>query len=460
MKVEDIKQVHLIGIGGAGVSAIARFFLSRGVKVSGSDVTASDTTKTLESQGATFHKGHNAKNVLDDTDFVVYTPAAVDTNPELAHAREEGIPTLSYPEALGFLMKDHLGIAVSGTNGKTTTTALLGEVLQHSGKDPTVILGGIVERWNGNVLVGKGEIFLAEGCEYRRHMLNLSPEIIVLTNIEEDHLDYYKDIEDIKNAFNEYVAKLPRDGKLVFNADDKNISNDCVCNTSALKISFGLNEPVDLFAHSIEHEGTMQKFSLKWRGEEIGEFESNLIGEFNLYNILAAVSTALVLGVSSKSIRATLADFKAPARRLEVVSGKDEKVIISDYAHHPTAVKGTIRAVKDAYKGKRVLAVFQPHQKDRTIKLFDDFAISFDEADEVILSEIYEVSGRNEADKKISSRDLVEAIQKRNTDLKISFAKDLEETRKLMQEKKHGVDVVLVMGAGDIDTLAWKTKSS
>jgi len=454
MKLEDIKQVHLVGVGGAGVSAIARFFLSRGARVSGSDVSPNDTTKELQSQGVVFSEGHNAENIPKGTDLVVYTPAAAEDNPELAQAKEENILLLSYPEALGMLIKEHTGIAVSGTNGKTTTTALLGAILEQAGQDPTVILGGSVEKWNGNARVGKGEIFLVEGCEYRRHMLNLSPKIIVLTNIEADHLDYYKDIEDIKNAFNEYVAKLPQDGTLVFNADDENISNDCVCNTPALKVSYGLNEPVDLLAYNIGHEGSTQKFSLKWRDEEIGEFESRLIGEFNLYNILAAASTSLMLGVTPEIIRTTLADLNAPARRLEVVSIKDERVVISDYAHHPTAVKGTIKAVKDAYKSKKVLAVFQPHQKDRTIKLFDEFSHSLDDADEVILSEIYEVSGRNDERQKISSNDLVEAIQKRNPSLKITFAKDLAETADLIQKKKHEFDVVLLMGAGDIDEIS------
>jgi len=292
-----------------------------------------------------------------------------------------------------------------------------------------------------------------------RSMLELNPNTIVLTNIEADHLDYYKNIEDIKDAFSEYVAKLPQEGTLVFNADDKNISNGCIHNTSAVKVSFGLHEPVDLFAYNIVHEGATQRFSLKWYGEEIGEFETTLIGEFNLYNILAAMSTALMLGVSTNSIRMTLADFSAPARRLEVVSEDDGKIVISDYAHHPTAVRGTIKAVKDAYEDKRVLVVFQPHQKDRTLKLFDEFVDSFDESDEVILSEIYEVSGRNEADRKISSQDLVEAIQKRSPKLKITFAKDLDETKKLIQKKKNDVDVVLIMGAGDVDEVVRREDS-
>ena len=453
MELNKIKKVHLIGIGGAGVSAIARLFLSLGASVSGSDVSASNITKDLEAQGVIFSKGQSSDNISDDTDLVVYTPALKEDNVELLEAKKRGIEVVAYPEALGMLMEGHNSVAVSGTNGKTTTTALLGIILEEADKDPTVILGGKVEKWNGNVHVGKGEIFLAEGCEYRRHMLNLHPKIIVLTNIEEDHLDYYKDIDDIKSAFREYVSGLSDDGVLVFNADDKNISNDIVCNTKALKVSFGLNEPVDLFAYNIVHQDGVQRFSLRWRGENIGEFESKLMGEFNLYNILAAVSTALVLGVDTESLRTSIARLKAPERRLEVVSEHDGKVVISDYAHHPTAVKGTIRAVKDVYKGKRVLAVFQPHQKDRTLKLFDEFVVSFDDADEVILSEIFEVSGREEKGKDISSRDLVKAIQKRNPELKITYAKDLKETAELIQKKKHDFDVVLLMGAGDVDTL-------
>ncbi len=447
MDIKTIKKVHCVGIGGIGVSALARYFHMRGVVVSGSNIV-DENLDSLRNLGINIFIGHKKENLTDGLDLIIYSSAIIDDNQELTEARKRGIKTIDYAEALGLVIGDYYGIAISGTNGKTTTTALLGTTLSKTKIDPTIILGGNVVDWGGNFHAGKGDVFLVEGCEYKKNMLKLKPRAIVLTNIEEDHLDFYKDLEEIKHTFSEYVCGLDKKGVLVFNADDKNVVESSL-NSLALKISYGLTAESDLYADNIVLKDGIQKFDMVWKKENIGRFETRLPGIFNIYNILASSAMALHLGIDKEVIHDAIAVFGGVDRRFETFKSVDGKIIISDYAHHPTSVKEIIQATKKMYVGKKVLAVFQPHQKDRTVKLFDEFVRAFDEADEVILSEVYDVAGRESA-QKISSNDMAEAIKKRNSSLVVSFAKNITETKRLVQEKKHDFDVVLVMGAGDI----------
>ena len=447
MNLKNIKKVHCIGIGGVGVSALAKYFLAHGANVSGSNISR-EGLEPLLILGMDVASGHDESNVPEDTELVVYSSAVAKDNPELLYAKEKGMKILSYTEALGNIMKEHIGVAVSGTNGKTTTTALLGTIISHAKLDPTVILGGNVRQWEGNFKTGSGDIFLVEGCEYQKNMLNLSPQMIILTNIEEDHLDCYKDIEEIKDTFAQYVNKLKKENILIFNADDDNIMKCCM-ETCANKISYGLDHAYDLYAENIEVVDGWQEFDVIWKKENIGRFKTTLPGKFNVYNILAAVAAAIYFEVDKRIIRTAIERFGGVERRFETFKGEDGKIVISDYAHHPTSVKETISSAKEMYKGKKILTVFQPHQRDRTIKLFNEFAEAFNEADEVILAEIYDVAGR-ESSQKISSKDLMEAIKKRKPNIPISFTENTMEAKELIQEKKHDFDVVLVMGAGDV----------
>lgn len=459
MKIKDIKKVHCIGVGGAGVSALAKYFLARGVKVSGSNIV-DENLESLRDLGLDIFVGHRSENLKEGTDLVIYSSAVPDDNPEILKAKEGGFDILSYTEALGEIMKDTFGIAVSGTNGKTTTTAILGLMLVNGGIDPTVVLGGNVGDWNGNFKAGNSDVFVVEGCEYKKNILNLSPSMIVLTNIEADHLDCYSGgIEEIKDTFSKYIDLLPEGGTIVANTDDENIT-EVLSRSDVVKINYGIDDgrmlKDGLLAKNIIIKNGIQEFEVVWRGESLGKFTTILPGKFNIYNILAATATALYLDVSVESIRDTVAKFRSTERRFEVFRLPNDKILISDYAHHPTAVCGTIIATKEFYKNSRVLAVFQPHQKDRTIKLFDEFVGVFDSADEVILSEIYEVSGRNDAARDISSNDLVKKIQEQNKNLKISFAKDITETEDLIKSKMDNFNVVLIMGAGDINSVVKK----
>ncbi len=453
MNIDDIKKIHCVGVGGIGVSAIARFFLARGAEVSGSDAVASDELTSLSKRGCDIFFSQAEENIPENTDVVVYSPAVPEDNIELQVAKKKKIPIFSYPEMLGEIMSLYAGIAVSGTNGKTTTTALLGKFLEAGKKDPTVIVGGRVPGWDNNLRVGKSDLFVAEGCEYKRSMLELSPQVIILTNIEEDHLDYYKDINDIIDAFTEYVLKLKKDDLLVYNIDDKNCCN-VASKTSARKISFGLTDDADVYAKNIINSCGEQSFELVLFGKTIGRFSTKLPGVFNIYNILGATTVAFDRGVENISVQQALDEFTGIWRRFERVGQIDNTVVISDYAHHPTAIRGILRGMREFFPDKKTLAVFQPHHQDRTLKLFDDFTKSFTDAEEVIISEIYHVCGREEKEDKISSESLVSAIKKNDSDKKISYAKDIKEVEEMARNRAKDFDIILIMGAGDIDQVA------
>ena len=453
MNIDDIKKIHCVGVGGIGVSAIARFFLARGAKVSGSDAVESDELTSLSKRECSIFFSQEEGNIPEDTDVVVYSPAVPEDNIELQEARKRGIPVFSYPEMLGEIMNSYTGIAVSGTNGKTTTTALLGKFLEAGGNDPTVIIGGRVPGWDNNLRVGNSDLFVVEGCEYKRSMLELSPQVIVLTNIEEDHLDYYKDIDDIIDAFIEYVSKLIKDDLLVYNIDDKNCC-EVASKTIARKISFGLTDNADIYAKNIGNSCGKQSFEVICFGEVKGRFSTSLLGDFNIYNVLAATAVAFDIGVENRSIQQALDDFGGIWRRFERVGKLGDTEVISDYAHHPTAIRGTLHGIKQFFPDKKTLVVFQPHHQDRTLKLFDDFATAFSDVDEVIISEIYHVCGREETEDKISSKSLVSAIKKNNPDKKISYAKDIKTAENMVREKAKDFDIILIMGAGDIDQVA------
>jgi UDP-N-acetylmuramate--alanine ligase len=474
MEFLTVKNIHFVGLGGIGVSAIARFFAAQGAKVSGSDRTNFDMAKELRMRGIKVFTKHDAKNVPAKTEAIIFSSAVPFDNPELSFACIRGIPCFEYVEALEEIMKEKYGIGVSGTNGKTTTTAMLGKILERAKMDPMVILGGKVTGWDANLRLPTGspravlgkklprtalgeELFVAEACEYRRHFLKLSPKAIVLTNIEAEHLDYFRDLSDVKNAFSEYVSKLPKDGFLIYNADDKNVAA-VAQKTKAKKVSCSLqNKNADFFATNIRYEKGTQVFQVfrkepalsLSKGKNAGNFSVGVPGIFNVMNALEALACAVTLGADIESARKSLAQFHGTWRRFEKVGKVGKTVIISDYAHHPAGVRATIQATKDLYPNKKILFVFQPHQKDRTLKLLNEFAEAFEEADNIILSEIYEVAGRNETAKNISSKDIAQKIGKHAI-----YSPSVKETQKLVKKFLPQFDVAVIMGAGDIYTIA------
>lgn len=459
MNLKEIKKVYFVGIGGIGVSALAKMMLLLGKKVVGSDLSFSEITNDLEKKGAKIFIGHQKENLDRRTDLLIYSPAVPENNPERMVAKELNIQEISYPEFLGELSKDYFTIAVSGTNGKTTTTAMLGLILEKAGLDPTVIVGSEVKSFpEGNFRLGKSRYLVVEGCEWNAHMLKLHPQIIVLTNLEEDHLDYYKDLDDIIFHFQKYIDRLPKDGKLILNNDDQNLRPKLLAKNEVIK--YGIKNLAEMMAEKVEINAGCQKFDLII-GAKVCQIKLKIPGLFNVYNALAAATAAFKLGVKPEIIKETLENYTGAWRRFEtrsLVINNLSLEIISDYAHHPTAIQGTIKAAKEFYPGRRLFVVFQPHHHNRTKTLFNDFVKSFDLADIVIIPEIYGVAGRElKADENVSSKDLVKEVAER-INKKIIYAKDLIETKKIILENIQDNDVLLIMGAGDIYKVAEELK--
>ncbi len=444
---KKINKVFFVGIGGIGVSALSKLYNKYGKKVAGSDKHSSEITKSLKKQGIKIFIGHNPKNLDLDTDLLIYSSAVNLENPERKKASKLGIKQLSYSKTLGLLSKNKFTIAVSGTHGKSTTTAMLGLILAKAGLDPTVIVGSKIKYsgfstqdrsvldWNENLRIGKSKYFVVEACEWRAHMLELEPEIIILTNIEADHLDYYKTFKNLKNSFKEYVKKIPKNGLLIINRDDKNcleIAKSAKCKV----VSFGIkNKKADVTQANLQ-------ISLQ------------IPGQFNIYNGLAAACCALNLKIKHKIIKKTLSEFSGIWRRFERLGQYHGALMFSDYAHHPTAIYKTLEAAKITYPKKRLIVVFQPHHVDRVKRLFKKFAKAFDLADLVILSEIYNVPGRS-CKKEISSEDLAKKIKIRG--INIIFTKNVKEAKTVLLKNIRKKDLILIMGAGDIYKVFHKT---
>lgn len=455
VNLSNIHKIHFTGVGGIGISAILRLLATRGVSISGSDLY-------LPPEGTlppgTYHQGSHGEHVPVDADLLIYSYAVPAADPERVAAKEAGIPELSYPEALALITAEHNTIAVSGTHGKSTTTALLGKLFEAGQYDPSVIVGAEVIGWNHNLRIGESDMFIVEACEYRRHMLHLSPQAIVLTNLELDHTDYYTDLADVKSAFREYIGKLSGDGLLIVNNDDANL-RDVIRGSDTIKVSYGVGEGADLVARNIKQAGDLQTFELTWKGTPIGVFSTLLPGVYNIYNILAACAAFLAYGGKSEVIQQVLDTFIGVGRRFEVLgvlSGEHHgTTIISDYAHHPTALKAVVEAATQRYKGKKILTIFRPHHRDRTIKLLDQFVDTVAGIPHTILVEIYDVPGREEGIA-ISSKDVIRKILERSPNTDVVYAADLSDAEQLAREKAQKFDVILVVGAGDADQLARK----
>lgn len=450
--MKNIRKVYISGIGGIGVSALARYFYSKNIEVVGSDVVRSEVTEKLEKMGITIYYEQKAENVTFAYDLLVYSAAVPAENPERQKAKELNILQKSYFEMIGELSREYKTVAVSGTNGKSTTTAMIAGILLDAQIDPTVIVGSQYEKLDSNFHYGKSNIFVVEACEYRAHMLLLKPQCIVLTNIEEDHLDFYKDINHIVQTFQQYINSLRQtDDLLIINNDDINTRNLVL--PKCRLVRYGIIPGADVCAGRVRKEPGKQIFEVIYYGHSLGDFELQIPGNFNIYNALAAIGYALSLDVPVGVIRESLKKYQGIWRRFEVV--KNETItVVTDYAHHPTAVNSTIEAAKEFFPDRRLVAVFQPHQHDRTKKLFNDFLKSFDKADVVVLSEIFEVTGREESVVDISSRDLALALLEDDPVKEVHYEPNLVETLNKINSMVKNGDVVLIMGAGDIYKIA------
>lgn len=426
-----MKKIHLIGLAGIGISGLARIFLERGDRVSGSDLKDAENLEALRKLGAKIFIGHKKENLSPDTDLVVYSAAVPQDNPEIIEAKEKRIKVQTYARALGDLTKDKFTIAISGMHGKSTTASLIALILEKAGLDPTVIVGTKIKQWqNSNARAGKSKYLVIEADEWQASFLNYWPQILVLTNIEEEHLDFYQDLTHILETFKKYLQKLPSNGILIANKDDKNIAK-------IAKIT------------------KVQKIFFSSKDQEIGKIKSvlKIPGQHNLLNALAALKVARTLKINDEISYQVFKEFKGIWRRFEIIGQKNGAIIVSDFAHHPTEIQATLKAAKEKYPNRRLVLAFQPHQHNRTKKLFKDFTRSFNPADLIIFSEIYDVAGREaDKDQDISSKDLAKEVEKQGKET--LFARDLEETKKLILDNIKENDLVIVMGAGDIYQIA------
>lgn len=430
-------KIHFIGIGGIGVSALAKYYLIKGHKVSGSDLVSSEVTESLKKLGAKIIIGfHKEKNLPKDADLVIYSPAVQPNNPELLKAKSYKIKAKSYPEALGELTKKHFTIAVCGTHGKSTTTAMIGLLLTKAGFDPTVIVGTKLKEFGySNCRVGKIQYLVIEADEHFASFLNYCPKIIVLTNLEPDHLDYYKNFKNYIFAFKKFVSRLPKNGYLVANKDEPQIYS--TFRTIVKNILW---------------------YSLKDKEKKKLRKILKIPGEFNISNALAALKVARILKIPDKISFKALSEYQGAWRRFEekkLTINNKKLTIISDYAHHPTEIKVTLKAAREKYPKNKIWCIYQPHQYQRTYYLFDDFVKVFREVpvDKLIITDIYDVAGREKKKikEKVNSQKLVKSINKKNV---VYLPK--EKIIDYLKENLKGKEVVIIMGAGDIYNLTIK----
>lgn len=446
MDLKTARKIYLIGIKGVGMTAIAQVFKLRGAEVTGSDTHEKFfTDEVLERSGIKFYEGFDAKNfVTEKPELVIYSTAYTDENLELAAARKMGIVILSYPEALGEILKEGIGIAICGTHGKTTTTAMLGFVLQELGTDPTVVVGSAVPQLGGNARAGNGKYVVIEADEYQNKFLYFNPQAVVLTSAEYDHPDFFKTPEDYVDAFRKFVAKIPSDGFLVACVDEKNIS-EIVKEAKCEKIFYGLTAGDWQAKNILARDGGME-FEVLEKNESHGVFKIQLVGEHNVADALAVIVTAARLGFDLEKVREALGKFSGAVRRFEIKGEVGGVLVIDDYGHHPTEIRVTLEAARQKYPDRRIWCVFHPHTFTRTKALLGDFAKSFGAVDKTIVIDIY--GSARETRGGVSSRDLVELIKKEGKEAfyipTISEAADF-----LAKEIKSG-DVVITMGAGDV----------
>lgn len=443
------KGIHFVGIGGAGMSGIATVMLGMGgYQVSGSDLKSTATTERLASLGATCYTGHAAEN-LKDVDMLVVSTAIADDNPEVVAAKRMGIPIVRRGEMLARLMKEKQGIAVAGAHGKTTTTSMTALVLEMNGLDPTILIGGDLSYIGGNAKLGRGDYLVAEADESDGSFLLLDPVVAVVTNIEDDHLDYYGSRENIVKAFREFLNKVPESGLAVVCGDDPTV-RQLIADLTCPLVTYGsYNSGADYTIDSFALQGETTLGQVSFRGEKLGQLVLNVPGYHNLLNALAVVAVGRYVGLSFSQIAAALREFKGAKRRYQLIGEVKGAKIVDDYAHHPTEIKATLQAARQAHPG-RIIAVFQPHRFTRTRQLFREFGESFAHADILILTDIYPAGEK--PIEGVHTKLIVDAIAKRPNQ-QVIYLPTLEEATNFLTQQVTEGDLVLTMGAGDVWTV-------
>ena len=446
LNFEEPIHVHFIGIGGISMSGLAEILLEEGFTISGSDAKQSALTDSLAQKGATIYIGQKASNLSIRPALVVYTAAIREDNEEFKAAVDAGIPMLSRAELLGQIMDNYeKSIAVAGTHGKTTTTSMISQILLVAKADPTISVGGILEAIGGNIRVGGSEVFITEACEYTNSFLHFHPKYSIITSVEAEHLDFFKDIDDIRRSFHEFAGNTAHDGVLIINgqiAALDQITNNLSCSVT----TYGLCENDNFYAKNITYnDHACGTYTLMHKTEDLGTVSLSVPGRHNVSNSLAAIALCLNLGLPLDVIKKGLLQFGGTKRRFEYKGTKNAITVIDDYAHHPTEVAATLTAARN-YPHGRIICVFQPHTYSRTKAFLSDFARVLSMADIVVLADIYAAREKNTIG--ISSKDLLAELQKNGQES--YYFPSFDEIEKFLSEKCINNDLLITMGAGDV----------
>jgi len=456
------KQYHFIGAGGIGMSGLAKVLLKNGAKISGSDQSDGFVINRLNKLGADIRTGHIREWIQrlgDNVEAVVISAAISEDNPELKYARQKGLRVLKYADMLGALLDRYNGIAIAGTHGKSTTSGWAAYILERLNMEPNYIIGADIGQLEGSSGVGDGDLFVAEACEYDRSFLKLRPRIAAVLNVEEDHLDYYKNIDDIIGAFSEFLSGVKPGGIIVANADDANYDALGLAYQNRLEtfgrkaekwVTFGINNTADYMAKNLKVVDGCYSFELCYGGYPVGNIKLSIPGKHNVYNCLAAVAVTSCAGVATEKIIDVCGSYTGADRRLMVKAEINGIKILDDYAHHPTEIRASLKAIRERYPNSRIICVFQPHQYSRTRFLLKDFAESFKLADITIVPEIYFVRDTVEAKQEVNAGILVERIRQAGSEA--MFIDGFSKICDYLKEAANSGDVVVTMGAGDI----WK----
>ncbi len=447
-------RIHCIGAGGIGVSALAHILKEQGHIVTGSDAEASTTTESLITAGIPVTLGQSNTLPMSEAlpDLVIYSLAIDASNPELKEARWKKIPTLSYPEAVGQLSRNFYTIAICGTHGKSTITAMISKILIENNFDPTVIVGTKLKELNGqNYRLGKSKILVLEACEYRRAFLNYHPNIIILHTLDPDHLDYYRNFKDYLHAFGEFAHLLRADGYFFANLDDEDVHQ-------VLQVLQNEKFPShNIFTYSSQYASSdyyLMGEKIIQRNARVGELNLKIPGQHNRSNSLAAFALSATLGIKPADILKSLNHYEGAFRRFELKGKFGKTLFIDDYAHHPAEIQATLQAARERFPKEKICVVFQPHQYNRTKNLLKEFAVSFRDADEVIIPNIYEVRDQKKDRQAVSVEKLVKAIRKNHPH--VADGGGLESTCEWLKKHAKKFDVVFTMGAGDVWKIAEK----
>ncbi len=443
-----IKNVHMVGIGGIGMSSIAEVLIARGYRVSGSDLRASDVTKRLVSLGATIHEGHAAGHVAD-ADVVVYSSAVKPAaNPETAEAERLRIPLIRRAEMLGELMRAKYGVGIAGTHGKTTTTSMTGLVVQHGGFDPTIIVGGKVTVFDSNAVSGEGDIIIIEADEYDRTFLRLTPALAVITNVEADHMDIYADLDDLKGAFVQFANSVPFFGAAILCLDDP-VVREVLNQVERRVITYGTSRQAQIRAEGVEQVGSVTRFGVVQDKTMLGDVTLQVPGLHNVRNALAAIAVGLELDIPFANIQEALAAFSGVDRRFQIKGEVSDLIVIDDYAHHPTEIEATLDAASTGWPDRRVVAVFQPHLYSRTRDLQEEFARAFYDADVLVLTDVY---GAREQPIDGVDGQLLATLAARYGHRDVRYVAEKTDLPTYLRAETKPGDLVITMGAGDV----WK----